>query len=108
MASSKKQSGPRPAAGANAKTAKPKSQPRPQPRPPQRKPQALVGSGAPLVAVVDGVALPDAEGEALWRAFSEHMDQHQGDLAGFARSRGFASVKPEHRNGQAVLVVATR
>ena len=32
------------------------------------------------------------------------MDEHEGDLDGFARIKGWASVKPEHRAGQAVLV----
>ena len=37
--------------------------------------------------------------------FSAYMDEHQGDLAGFAAARGFREVKPEYRRGQAVLVV---
>ena len=36
------------------------------------------------------------------------MDAHQGDLAGFAKAEGFASVKPETRAGSAVLVVSRR
>jgi hypothetical protein len=58
-----------------------------------------------MVAVIDGVALADAEGEALWKAFSAHMDEHRGDMAGFAKARGFREVKPEYRHGQAVLVI---
>jgi hypothetical protein len=68
--------------------------------------------GAPakprLAVLVDGVALGDDEARALWVRFSRHMDAHQGDLAGFAASEGFASVVPEHRKGQAVLVITRR
>jgi hypothetical protein len=35
------------------------------------------------------------------------MDQHQGDLAGFAKLHGYLSVKPEPRQGQAVLLITT-
>jgi hypothetical protein len=37
--------------------------------------------------------------------FSAHMDEHEGDLAGFARVNGWHSISPEYRNAQAVLVV---
>ncbi len=55
--------------------------------------------------LIDGVALPADAAEAVWRAFSAWMDDNQGDLDGFAKQRGFTSVKPEYRRGQAVLVV---
>jgi hypothetical protein len=61
-----------------------------------------------LVVLVDGRPLPEDEARALWTRFSAHMDQHQGDAAGFAKKEGFSSVRPESRNGRAVLVVATR
>jgi hypothetical protein len=62
---------------------------------------------APLLAVfVDGTPLPEAEARALWARFSAHMDLHKGDLAGFALAEGFASVHPESRRGQAVLVAS--
>ena len=61
-----------------------------------------------LVAVIDGAPLPEEEARALWKRFSEHMDVHQGDMAGFAAQNGFASVSPEYRAGQAVLVVCTK
>lgn len=57
---------------------------------------------------MDGKALVQAEAEALWHAFSAHMDEHQGDLAGFATARGWASVAPTYRRGTAVLLVTTR
>jgi hypothetical protein len=60
-----------------------------------------------LAAFLDGRALPEEEARALWQDFSEHMDEHRGDMAGFAAKRGWASVAPEYRGGQAVLVVRT-
>ena len=65
------------------------------------------GSGSRLLALIDGVALPDEEGRALWREFSAHMDEHRGDMAGFAKKKGWVSVSPEHRGGKAVLLVRT-
>lgn len=63
---------------------------------------------ARLAVLVDGVALPDDEARELWTKFSEHMDEHQGDMAGFAKLCGYHRVSPEARKGQAVLVVQTR
>jgi hypothetical protein len=65
------------------------------------------GSGSRLLALIDGVALPEEEGKALWREFSAHMDEHRGDMAGFAKKKGWVSVSPEHRGGKAVLLVQT-
>jgi hypothetical protein len=59
-----------------------------------------------LGAVVDGVALPDAEAVALWRRFSAWMEEHAGDLLGFAQAEGFASVRPEMHAGSPLLVVS--
>jgi hypothetical protein len=59
-----------------------------------------------LSALLDGVPLAEEEARALWDRFSTHMDEHQGDLAGFARAEGFASVHPETRDGRAVLVAS--
>jgi hypothetical protein len=56
---------------------------------------------------MDGALLPAEEARALWTRFSQYMDAHQGDMAGFARESGFVSVAPEYRKGQAVLVVKT-
>lgn len=44
--------------------------------------------------MVDGVELPEVEARALWERFSDWMEEHQGDLAGFASKEGFASVHP--------------
>jgi len=60
-----------------------------------------------LAVTIDGVQLPDEEARALWTKFSEHMDEHRGDMAGFAKLHGYVSVAPEARGGQAVLVVRT-
>jgi hypothetical protein len=57
-----------------------------------------------LAVVLDGRSLDDAQARQIWLEFSRHMDEHEGDLDGFARIKGWASVKPEHRAGQAVLV----
>jgi len=84
------------------------SKKQPSPARPAPKPSAKIASppaAAGLAVLVDGVPLPDAEADTVWRAFSAYMDEHQGDLAGFAAARGFREVKPEYRRGQAVLVV---
>ena len=38
--------------------------------------------------------LPPEEARALWLRFSDWMEEHKGDLAGFAAQEGFASVRP--------------
>lgn len=57
-----------------------------------------------LAVILDGRSLDDAQAREIWLEFSRHMDANEGDLDGFARAKGWASVKPEHRAGQAVLV----
>jgi hypothetical protein len=64
-------------------------------------------SGSRLAALVDGRDLPEDEARALGVEFSAHMDEHRGDMAGFAQKKGFHAVRPEHRTGRAVLVVWT-
>lgn len=66
-----------------------------------------MGERPNLAVLMDGVFLPEAEARALWTRFSAHMDAHQGDLAGFAKEKGWVSVTPEFRKGQAVLIVKT-
>lgn len=63
---------------------------------------------ARLAVVRDGIQLPEDQAKALWRAFSEHMEQNPHDVDGFARSHGFARVRTEHRRGRAVLLVSSR
>ncbi|MBK8218848.1 MAG: hypothetical protein IPK71_34395 [Myxococcales bacterium] len=66
-----------------------------------------MSSGA-LEVVVDGVKLPDEEARAMWARFSAWMDEHKGDLAGFAAREGFVSVKPAMSGGRPVLVASVR
>lgn len=47
-----------------------------------------------LGVLVDGLPLPEPEALALWDRFSTWMEDHRGDLAGFAAQEGFASVHP--------------
>jgi hypothetical protein len=58
-----------------------------------------------LGVLIDGVPLGDEEARALWTEFSAHMDEHRGDMAGFAKKKGWRSVLPDYRKGRAVLVV---
>jgi hypothetical protein len=60
----------------------------------------------PLRAYLDGVPLDDKDAKDLWGRFSAWMDAHRGDLASFARSEGFASIQPELRGGEPVLVAS--
>jgi hypothetical protein len=56
--------------------------------------------------LVDGQALPDDEARAFWQRFSDWMEEHKGDLAGFAAKEGFASVHPGVQGGRPVLFVS--
>lgn len=56
--------------------------------------------------LVDGQALPTEEAIAFWKRFSAWMDEHPGDLAGFARTEGLSSVTPEMHSGAPVLVAS--
>lgn len=47
-----------------------------------------------LAVLVDGLALPDAEAHDMWQRFSAYMEEHRGDLGGFAKSEGFVSAHP--------------
>ncbi|WP_437715241.1 hypothetical protein WMF45_01730 [Sorangium sp. So ce448] len=60
-----------------------------------------------LAASIDGAPLADEEARDLWTRFSRYMDEHRGDMAGFARENGYASVTPTFERGQALLVVRT-
>jgi hypothetical protein len=59
-----------------------------------------------LRVVVDGEPMPVEEAIAFWKRFSAWMDEHQGDLGGFAKSEGLASVQPEMHSGAPVLVAS--
>ena len=47
-----------------------------------------------LEVIVDGAPMPEAEAREFWKRFSAHMEAHKGDLLGFAKAEGFASVQP--------------
>jgi hypothetical protein len=59
-----------------------------------------------LRVVLDGVPLPEGESRAFWQRFSAWMEEHVGDLAGFAAAEGLQSVKPELHGGAPVLVAS--
>ncbi|MBX3186227.1 MAG: hypothetical protein KF819_04395 [Labilithrix sp.] len=59
-----------------------------------------------LVVVVDGEPMEEASARALWARFSAWMEEHRGDLAGFARQEGFVSVHPGVEGGRPVLRVS--
>ncbi len=59
-----------------------------------------------LKVLLDGEAMEAGEGVAFWKRFSAWMDEHPGDLAGFAKSEGLASVQPEMHAGAPVLVAS--
>jgi hypothetical protein len=59
-----------------------------------------------LAVLIDGVALPEDEARAMWERFSAWMEEHRGDLAGFAKQEGFASVHPGVQNGKPVLLLS--
>jgi len=59
-----------------------------------------------LTVIVDGTPMPDEEARLFWGRFSEHMEKNKGDLAGFAKAEGFASVRPAMGPQGAQLVVS--
>jgi hypothetical protein len=67
-------------------------------------------SGAPakgssrLGVVIDGEPVPDELAREVWERFSDYMEDHKGDLGGFAQAEGFLSVHPRSDGGRAVLV----
>jgi hypothetical protein len=65
------------------------------------------GQGASLAVLVDGKPMDEAEARTFWGRFSAHMEENKGDLAGFAKKEGFASVHPSMQGGRPVLVVST-
>lgn len=60
-----------------------------------------------LAGIIDGVAMTEEAAKLLWKEFSEHMEANRGDMAGYAKKRGWFSVLPEYRGGKAVLIVKT-
>jgi len=66
-----------------------------------------VTGAASLAVLVDGKPLLEAEARAFWGRFSAHMEENKGELAGFAKKEGFASVHPSMQGGRPVLLVST-
>ena len=64
------------------------------------------GKGGALAVTIDGVPVAEDEARAIWERFSAHMEEHRGDLAGFARAEGYASAHPTPEGGKAVLVLS--
>lgn len=60
-----------------------------------------------LSVEIDGKPLAPDEARSLWEAFSSYLDEHELDFDGFAKAKGFFSVRPTHKGGRAVLVVQT-
>jgi hypothetical protein len=60
----------------------------------------------PLRVLIDGTPLAEPEARALWQRFSAWMEEHVGDLGGFARAEGFVSIHPELHDGEPVLVAS--
>ncbi len=56
-----------------------------------------------LGVILDGVPMAETEAKAFWERFSAWMEEHRGDLAGFAASEGYASVHPRVEGGRPVL-----
>ena len=65
---------------------------------------AAVKPAKTLAVEIDGVALPDEDAIAVWRRFSEWMEE-KNDLKGFAAEEGVAAVKPTVKNGRPTLLV---
>jgi hypothetical protein len=59
-----------------------------------------------LRVLVDGAPMADEAGRAFWQRFSAWMEEHHGDLGGFAKAEGLASVRPEMHAGEPVLVAS--
>jgi hypothetical protein len=60
-----------------------------------------------LACVIDGAPLSEEDAKALWKEFSAYMDANRGDMAGFAKKKGWFAIAPEYRDGKAVLVART-
>jgi len=60
-----------------------------------------------LAVIVDGRKIEGDEARAIWVRFSAHMDEHEGDMDGFARAEGLLAARTEHRAGQAVLILSS-
>jgi hypothetical protein len=65
-----------------------------------------VGEGSALAVEIDGIPLSGEDARALWERFSAWMEEHRGDLGGFAEKEGYASVHPEVAHGRPMLRIS--
>jgi hypothetical protein len=63
-------------------------------------------SDRPLLARVDGELLSEKEARNLWARFSAYMEEHRGDLGGFAKQEGLSSIRPSFEAGAAILIAS--
>jgi hypothetical protein len=63
-------------------------------------------SGRTLLVRVDGELLPEKDSRELWGRFSAYMEEHRGDLGGFAKQEGFLSIRPSFEDGAAILLAS--
>lgn len=59
-----------------------------------------------LGVLVDGAPMAEEQALALWDRFSAWMEEHRGDLAGFAAQEGYASVHPGVDGDRPVLRIS--
>lgn len=64
------------------------------------------GPARRLGVLIDGSPMPEAEALSFWERFSDWMEDHRGDLAGFAAQEGYASVHPGVDGDKPVLRVS--
>jgi hypothetical protein len=62
------------------------------------------GEASRLAVSVDGTPMAGDAARDVWQRFSAYMEEHKGDLAGFAKAEGYLSVHPRSEGGRAVLV----
>lgn len=63
-------------------------------------------SDRPLLARVDGTLLSEKDARDLWARFSVYMEEHRGDLGGFAKQEGLSSIRPSFEAGAAILIAS--
>jgi hypothetical protein len=59
-----------------------------------------------LAVLVDGAPMAKDDAREFWKRFSAWMEEHPGDLAGFARAEGYESVHPQLHGGEPILVAS--
>ena len=59
-----------------------------------------------LAVLLDGAPMAEEQALALWDRFSTWMEDHRGDLAGFAAQEGYVSIHPGVEGDRPVLRVS--